>query len=223
MQILLVEDEHKLAKVIQKGLQEEYYSVDVAYDGEEALEKFFINEYDLVVLDLMIPKIDGVTVCGKIREKNKIVPILILTAKDNTDTKVTTFDIGADDYVVKPFSFAELYARIRALIRRGNKADSVVLQIADLSFDPATKVVKRDNIQINLTAREYALLEYFMRHPNVVLTKSQLLDHVWDYNYQGFSNIVETYIKYLRKKLKISPGSKELIHTIRGLGYIMKV
>ncbi len=222
MQILLVEDEHKLAKVIQKGLQEEYYSVDVAYDGEEALEKFFINEYDLVVLDLMIPKIDGVTVCGKIREKNKIVPILILTAKDDTDTKVTTFDIGADDYVVKPFSFAELYARIRALIRRGNKADSIILQIADLSFDPATKVVKRGQTQINLTAREYALLEYFMRHPNVVLTKSQLLDHVWDYNYQGFSNIVETYAKYLRKKLKISPDSKELIHTIRGLGYVMK-
>lgn len=223
MQILIVEDEEKIANFLRRGLLEESYAVDVARDGEEALYKFDINEYDLVLLDLLIPKVDGVAVCRKIREKNTNLPILVLTAKDAVEDKVAGLDAGADDYMTKPFSFSELTARIRALIRRGNKADPAVLTVDDLSLNPATRTAERNNKPITLTAREYALLEYFMRHPNVVLTKTQLLEHVWDYNYEGLSNIVETYVKYLRQKIKTGVKDKELIHTLRGSGYMMKV
>jgi DNA-binding response OmpR family regulator len=222
MQILIVEDESKIANILKKGLTEERYNVDVARDGEEGLEKIFINSYDFVILDLMIPKIDGLTVCKKIREKNSNIPILILTAKDDITDKIAVLDAGADDYVTKPFSFAEVSARIRALLRRGNKADPVILTLADVALNPATKIVTKSNQVISLTAREYALLEYFMRNPNRILSKTQLLEHVWDYQYDGISNIVETYVKYLRKKLKVSANAKELIHTKRGIGYIMK-
>ncbi len=220
MQILIVEDEEKIANLLRKGLLEERYTVDVARDGEEAVYKNEINEYDLIILDLMIPKINGEEVCRTIRKTNTSLPILILTAKDAVEDKVTSLDAGADDYVTKPFSFAELSARVRALIRRNKKADPVVLAIDNLLLDPATKTATRSGLQILLTAREYALLEYFMRNPNVLLTKTQLLEHVWDYNYDGFSNIVETYVKYLRKKLRTSPNESELIHTRRGSGYM---
>lgn len=223
MQILIVEDEEKIANFLRRGLLEESYAVDIARDGEEALYKFDINEYDLVLLDLLIPKMDGVAVCRKIREKNTNIPILVLTAKDAVEDKVAGLDAGADDYMTKPFSFSELTARIRALIRRGNKADPTVLTIDDLFLNPATRTAERNHKPITLTAREYALLEYFMRHPNIVLTKTQLLEHVWDYNYEGLSNIVETYVKYLRQKIKTSAKDKELIHTLRGSGYMMKV
>jgi DNA-binding response OmpR family regulator len=223
MQILIIEDEKKIATFISKGLREELYTVDVASDGEDALEKIAINIYDLIMLDLMIPKVDGLTVCKKIREKNTNVPILILTAKDDVQDKIACLDAGADDYVTKPFTFEEVSARIRALLRRGNKSDPVILTIADLSLNPANKNVTRNGKTIAVTAREYNLLEYFMRNQNTVLSKTQLLEHVWDYQYDGLSNIVETYVKYLRKKLKISPQSSELIHTYRGLGYIMKI
>jgi DNA-binding response OmpR family regulator len=223
MQILIVEDEEKIANFLRRGLLEENYAVDIARDGEEALYKFDVNEYDFVLLDLMLPKVDGVQVCRKIRELNSNIPILMLTAKDSVEDKIGGLDAGADDYVTKPFSFAELCARIRALIRRGNKADPVILSIDNLTLNPATRIAQRGTKQIVLTAREYALLEYFMRHPNIVLTKTQLLEHVWDYNYDGLSNIVETYVKYLRQKLKTAPKDKELIHTMRGLGYILKV
>lgn len=222
MQVLIIEDEGKIANIVRKGLLEEYYTVDIARDGEEGLEKVSVNAYDFIILDLMIPKIDGLTVCRSIREKNTTVPILILTAKDDVADKIAGLDAGADDYVVKPFSFAEISARIRALLRRGKKADPVILTIADVSLNPATKTVTRNGKSISLTAREYALLEYFMRNPNLMLSKTQLLDHVWDYQYEGLSNIVETYIKYLRKKLKVSPHAKELILTKRGIGYILK-
>ncbi|MCL5746811.1 MAG: response regulator transcription factor [Patescibacteria group bacterium] len=222
MQIIIIEDEGKIANILKNGLLEESYNVDVAKDGEEALEKISINVYDFVILDLMIPKIDGLTVCKKIREKNTTVPILILTAKDDVADKIAGLDSGADDYVVKPFSFAEVSARIRALLRRGNKANPVVLTVADVSLNPATKTVTRNRKPISLTAREYALLEYFMHNANIMLSKTQLLEHVWDYQYEGLSNIVETYVKYIRKKLRISPQSKELIHTKRGIGYIMR-
>lgn len=222
MQILVVEDEKKIAQILKKGLTEELYNVDIAHDGEEALEKIEINTYDFVILDLMIPKIDGLTVCKSIRKENTTIPILILTAKDDTLDKIAGLDAGADDYVTKPFSFAEISARIRALLRRGNKADPVILTIADVSLDPATKIVTRNNQTISLTAREYALLEYLMRNKNRILTKTQILEHVWDFQYDGLSNIVEAYIKYLRKKLHSSPKAKELIHTQRGIGYIMK-
>jgi len=219
MQILVVEDEYKIAQLLKNGLIEEHYTVDVAKDGDEALYKLSVNTYDLVLLDLMIPGVDGVSVCKEFRKTNQTTPILILTAKDAIEDRVKGLDAGADDYVPKPFSFAELSARIRALLRRGNKTNPVILQIDDLSLDPAAKIAKRNGHMLSLTAREYELLEYFMHHPHVVLTKTQLLEHVWDYNYEGFSNIVETYIKYLRQKLRVDDTSKELIHTVRGLGY----
>jgi DNA-binding response OmpR family regulator len=222
MQILVVEDEEKLANFIRRGLLEESYAIDIAHDGEDALYKFDTNEYDLVLLDLMIPKIDGLTVCRKIRETNTNLPILILTAKDAVENKISGLDAGADDYMTKPFSFSELTARIRALIRRGNKADPVILKIDNLTLNPATKTARRGTRDIQLTAREYALLEYFLRNQNIVLTKTRLLEHVWDYNYDGLSNIVETYVKYLRQKLKTKSEEKDLIHTLRGSGYIMK-
>ena len=222
MQILIVEDEEKIANFLRRGLLEEGYAVDIAGDGENALYKFDINEYDLTILDLLIPKVDGVTVCRKIREVNTSIHILILTAKDAIEDKVKGLDAGADDYMAKPFSFSELLARVRALLRRGKKADPTVLTIDNLSLDPATRTAKRGDTTIVLTAREYALLEYFMRNPGIVLTKSELLEHVWDYNYDGLSNILETYVKYLRKKLKVNPNDKELIHTMRGSGYILR-
>lgn len=222
MQILIVEDEEKIANFLRRGLLEESYAVDIASDGENALYKIFINEYDLIILDLLIPKVDGITVCRKIREVNAIIPILVLTAKDAVEDKVEALDAGADDYMTKPFSFSEFLARVRALIRRGKKADPTVLKIANLSLDPSTRTAKREGKTIILTTREYALLEYFMRNSNRILSKSELLEHVWDYNYAGLSNILETYIKYLRKKIKVHSNDKELIYTMRGSGYILK-
>jgi DNA-binding response OmpR family regulator len=225
MQILIVEDEEKIVNALRRGLLEEFYTVDIAKDGEEALYKLEVNdyEYDIVILDLMIPKVSGEEVCRKIRSVNTSLPILILTAKDSTDNQVATLDAGADDYVTKPFSYAELSARIRALIRRSKKADPVILIVDNLTLDPATKMVMRGNKQILLTAREYGLLEYFMRNTNTLLTKTQILVHVWDYNYEGLSNMVETYVKYLRKKLKTTPNENDLIHTRRGSGYMFTV
>ncbi|HWY79392.1 MAG TPA: response regulator transcription factor [Candidatus Sulfotelmatobacter sp.] len=222
MQILIIEDEKKIAVAVKKGLEEDLYSVDIALDGEEGLYRTSMNDYDCILLDLMIPKINGITLCKKIRVINKNIPILILTAKDALSDKIMGLDAGADDYVTKPFSIEEISARIRALLRRGNKADPVILSVADVKLDPVTKHVTRGSQTLLLTAREYTLLEYFMRNPITILSKSQLLEHVWDYHYEGVSNIVETYVKYLRKKLKISPEAKELIHTFRGLGYTMK-
>jgi len=210
VQILIVEDEEKIAHFLRRGLMEESYVVDIARTGEEALYKFDINTYDCIILDIMIPKGDGMYVCRTIRTKNTSIPILILTARHNIEDRVTGLDAGADDYVTKPFAYSELSARIRALIRRGKKAD------------PSTKTAKRSNRTIVLTTKEYALLEYFMRNPNQIITKTELLEHVWDYNYNGLSNIVETYIKYLRKKLQTTPYEKELIYTMRGSGYILK-
>lgn len=222
MQILIVEDEQKIANFLRRGLLEDSYAVDIACDGEDALYKFDLNEYDLVILDLMVPKVDGITVCRKIREANTNVPIFILTAKDATEDKVKGLDAGADDYMTKPFSFSELSARVRALLRRGKKADPTILIIDNLSLDPATRIARRGDTKIVLTTREYALLEYFMRNPNRVLTKTELLEHVWDYNYDGLSNVLETYVKYIRKKIKVHTGDKELIHTMRGSGYILR-
>jgi DNA-binding response OmpR family regulator len=223
MQILIIEDEEKIANFLRRGLKEECYAVDIARDGEEALYKFDNIEYDLVIIDLMLPKVDGLTVCRKIRISNTNIPIIILTAKDSIEDKIKGLDWGADDYMVKPFSFSELSARIRALLRRGNKADPTILTIDNLLLNPATRAVKRNGKIMDLTAREYSLLDYFMRNQNTVLTKTKILEHVWDYNYDGFSNVVETYVKYLRKKLQINPKDKTLIHTLRGSGYIFKV
>ncbi len=222
MHILIVEDEAKLRHLLRQGLFEESYAVDTAADGEEALYQLDINVYDLVLLDIMLPKMDGITVCRIIREKNPHLPVILLTAKDRVPEKVVGLDAGADDYITKPFSFEELTARIRATLRRGKKADAPLLALGDLSLDPATRMAKRGQQTILLTNREYALLEYFLRNPNTLLTKTELLEHVWDYNYEGLSNIVETYVKYLRKKLQTTPNSSELIHTMRGSGYILR-
>jgi len=223
MQVLVVEDEEKIANILRKGLLMDLYNVDIARDGEEALEKVSYNLYDFIILDVMLPRVDGLTVCREIRKNNTAIPILVLTAKDDLNDKISGLDAGADDYVTKPFSYAEISARIRALLRRGNKADPVILSFADITLNPATKIVTRNNHTIPLTTREFALLEYLMRNQNIVLTKSQILEHVWDYQYEGISNIVETYIKYLRKKLKVYPHANEVIHTVRGTGYSLRV
>ncbi len=222
MQILVVEDEPRIAHLIRRGLVEESYAVDIASDGEQALDKVAINNYDLVILDIMLPKKDGLTVCREIRKNDTGVPILMLTARGSLEDRVTGLNSGADDYLVKPFSFEELIARVKALLRRSPQSMPVVLELDDLTVNSVTREVRRGDNSIELTAREYSLLDYLLRNQNVALSKAQIIDHVWDYNYDGISNIVETYIRYLRKKLRTSPRSKELIHTVRGYGYVMK-
>lgn len=223
MRILVAEDEPKVAMLLTRGLSEENYAVDVAEDGQVALDKFAINNYDLVVLDCMLPKVDGVTVCREMRKQGTSKPIIMLTAKGGLEDRIAGLDSGADDYLIKPFAFGELLARIRALLRRGSSAMPTVLTLDNLRLDPARREVIRGEMTLLLTAREYSLLEYFLRNQELSLSKTQILEHVWGYNYDGLSNIVETYVKYLRKKLHIAADSALLIHTIRGYGYVMKV
>lgn len=222
MNILVVEDEPRIARLIKRGLKEEGYAVDIAVDGLQALDKFEINNYDLIVLDIMLPKKDGLSVCRDIRKQNSNVPVLLLTARGDAKDKVMGLDSGADDYLAKPFSFDELFARIRALLRRSPQAVPITLRLGDLSMNTVTREVRRNNKLITLTAREYNLLDYFIRNKGIALSKAQILDHVWDYNYDGMSNIIETYVKYLRQKLQVAPDSAKLIHTVRGHGYVLK-
>ena len=223
MQILIIEDEPKIAAILQRGFVAENYNVSVATDGPDALDQISVNTFDLIILDLMIPLIDGLTVCKTIRKNDPNTPILILTAKDDVRDKIDGLNAGADDYVTKPFSIDEIVARAHALLRRSKTADLPILSIDDLMLNPTAKNVTRAGRIIPLTVREYALLEYFMRHQNIVLSKSQIIDNVWDYSYEGISNVVETYVRYLRKKLKINKNVKELIHTARGMGYVMRI
>jgi len=221
MRILVVEDEKKVASFIKKGLEEENYAVDIAYDGEEGLVLADINEYDLILLDIMLPKLDGIEVLRRIRGNGSGVPILLLTAKDAVEDIVSGLDSGSDDYLTKPFSFAELLARVRALLRRKTKEKTDLLTIDDLILSTSTHRVKRGGREIELTAKEYALLEYFMRNPNRILTRTLITEHVWDYHFDPSTNVVDVYVNYLRKK--IDQGfEKKLIHTIRGAGYIIK-
>jgi len=221
MRILVVEDEKKVASFIKKGLEEENYAVDIAYDGEEGLVLADINEYDLILLDIMLPKLDGIEVLRRIRGNGSGVPILLLTAKDAVEDIVSGLDSGSDDYLTKPFSFAELLARVRALLRRKTKEKTDLLTIDDLILSTSTHRVKRGGREIALTAKEYALLEYFMRNPNRILTRTLITEHVWDYHFDPSTNVVDVYVNYLRKK--IDQGfEKKLIHTIRGAGYIIK-
>jgi heavy metal response regulator len=217
----VIEDEKKVATFIKKGLVEEHYAVDTAFDGEEGLYLSEINEYDLIVLDLMIPKIDGLGVLKKIRERKDNVPILVLTAKDSVEDTVKGLDAGCDDYLTKPFAFAELLARIRALLRRDKKEKESVLRIADLTLSIVTHKVMRQGKEIELTSKEYALLEYFMRNPEKVLTRTMISEHVWDYHFDSNTNVIDVYVNYLRKKIDKDFDPK-LIHTIRGIGYMMK-
>lgn len=221
MRILVVEDEKKVGSFIKKGLEEEHYAVDIAYDGEEGLTLTQINEYDLILLDIMLPKLDGMEVLRQIRRNGSNVPILMLTAKDSVEDIVSGLDGGSDDYLTKPFSFDELVARVRALLRRKAKEKTDLLTVGDLSLSTSTHRVKRGGREIELTAKEYALLEYFMRNPNRVLTRVLITEHVWDYHFDPSTNVIDVYVNYLRKK--IDQGfEKKLIHTIRGSGYMMK-
>jgi DNA-binding response OmpR family regulator len=218
MTILVVEDEIKIIRFIKKGLEMEHYTVEVAYDGEEALEKAGINSYDLIILDIMIPKVDGVSVCKKIRDDKVETPIIMLTAKDTVEDRIRGLDAGADDYLIKPFSFGELVARIRALLRREKTVKSTKLQVGDLTLNPATHEVFRGDEEIQLSSKEYRLLDYMMRRPGHVCTRTMIGEHIWGYNFTDDSNVIDVYISYLRRK--IDSGFKtKLIYTIRDVGY----
>jgi two-component system OmpR family response regulator len=218
MRILLVEDELKMARAVRRGLEREGYAVDVVSDGEDALFQATENEYDAVVLDVLLPGMDGFEVCKRLRGENRWAPVLMLTARDGVEDRIEGLDAGADDYLVKPFAFGELLARLRALIRRGPNERPARLQVEDVVLDPAAHRVTRGGHEVELSAREFSLLEYLMRHAGAVTTRRQILEHVWDYNYDGLSNVVDVYVGYLRKKLE-RPFGQPFIRTIRGVGY----
>jgi two-component system, OmpR family, response regulator len=221
MRILVVEDEVKMAGLLNRALAEEGYAVDVAGNGEDAVWLGTENDYDAVVLDVMLPDFDGFEVCRRLRAAGRWQPVLLLTARDAVQDRVAGLDVGADDYLTKPFSFAELCARLRSLIRRGAVERPTVLITGDLSLDPATRRVRRGHRSIDLTNKEFVLLEYFMRHPGEVLSRTRLLEHVWDFNYDGGSNVVDVYVRYLRSKID-RPFRKRSIETIRGAGYRLR-
>ena len=221
MRVLVVEDERRLAGIIKRGLLEEGYSVDNAYDGEEAEYMAESTHYDAMVLDVMLPRKDGVSVCRDLRSKNVSTPILMLTAKDTVDDRIRGLDSGADDYQVKPFAFSELLARVRALMRREALPKSQKLQVGDLVMDTLSREIWRGQRKVELTTKEYSMLEYFMRHPNMVLTRTMLEENVWDYAFDGVSNIVDVYVRRLRRKLE-QEGETSLIDTVRGAGYRLR-
>jgi DNA-binding response OmpR family regulator len=221
MRVLVVEDEKRLADIIKRGLVEEGYSVDAVYDGEEAEYMALATHYDAIVLDLMLPKKDGVTVCRDLRSRNVTTPILMLTARDTLDDKIRGLDSGADDYQVKPFAFSELLARVRALMRREALPKSQKLQVEDLVMDTLTRETWRGKRRLELTTKEYSMLEYFLRHPNIVLTRTMLEENVWDFAFDAASNIVDVYIRRLRMKLE-EGGEPGLIETVRGAGYRLR-
>jgi DNA-binding response OmpR family regulator len=221
MRILVVEDSRRLAGIIRRGLQEEGYAVDNAYDGEEAQYMAEATPFDLLVLDIMLPKKDGLTVCRELRAKNVNTLVLMLTAKDPVEDRVIGLDSGADDYLVKPFAFNELLARVRALLRREGLPKTPKLQVGDLTMDVLTRDVWRGERKIELTAKEYSILEYFMRRPNVVVTRTMLGESVWDYEFDGISNIIDVYVRRLRQKLDVD-GQGSLIQTLRGAGYRLR-
>lgn len=218
MRILVIEDERRLANVIKKGLIEDGFAVDLAYDGEDGQYLAETEPYDLIVLDLMLPKIDGLTICKNLRKKNLKTPILILTAKTTVEDKVQGLDSGADDYLTKPFSFLELRSRIHSLIRRSREHPSPILKIADLIVDPLKHSVRRNDQFINLTPKEFAILELLLSHKNEVVSRTMILEHVWDYNFEGMSNVVDVFVAALRKKIDHKAKVK-LIHTLHGVGY----
>ena len=221
MKILLAEDEVDLNNVVTRYLKKNGYSVDSVLDGEEALDYLEYSEYDLVILDIMMPKVDGFEVIKKLRDKGNHTSVLMLTARDSADDKVKGLDLGADDYIVKPFDFNELMARIRAVVRRkyGNSSNKLV--IGDLILDTSEKSVTRAGKQIELTGKEYEVLEYLMQSKNRILSREQIKEHVWDFDYEGDSNIIDVLIKNIRKKIDVEDG-KQIIYTKRGLGYIIK-
>ena len=220
MRILLVEDERRIADFVARGLMENAYSVDVAYDGDEALHWPDVADFDVILLDVMLPVRDGLDVCRNLRSRGVRTPILMLTAKDAIEDRVIGLDSGADDYLVKPFAFAELLARIRALSRREPALLGATLEIDDLVLDSAARTVTRAGTPIELTAKEFSLLEYLMRHPNQVLTRTMIAEHVWNYDFDNVTNVIDVHIKNLRRKID-GPFQRKLIHTARGAGYRM--
>lgn len=219
MRVLVVEDERKIATYVKRGLEEQGYAVDIAYTGREAIEWAETIEFDLIVLDIMLPEIDGLAVCRHLCDQQHRTPVLMLTARDTVDDRVQGLDAGADDYLIKPFALKELYARLRALSRRtGETPKTTVVQIANLTLDTVTHRVRRGNTEIQLTAKEFAILELLMRHPDHVLSRTTIADHVWNYDTYNQSNVVDVYIRNLRRKIDDDYEPK-LIHTVRGVGY----
>ncbi len=218
MKILIVEDEHLIATSLKKGLEQEHYTVDIAFDGLEGYDLAASGEYDIILLDLMLPGLDGISICQKLRSENIHTPILMLTAKSQLDDKVKGFDVGADDYLTKPFAFEELLARIRALSRRPQQTTNKVLTLADLTIDTTNYQVKRGTKEIRLSSKEYSLLECLVRHAGQILNKDQIIQYVWSYESDILPNTVEVYIRNLRQKID-QPFKKKLIQTIRGFGY----
>jgi len=219
MRILLVEDEHRISAYVKRGLEESGYAVDAVFDGREALDWAEAAPYDLIILDIMLPLVDGLSVCRELRRRGDRTPVLMLTARDSVDNRVDGLDAGADDYLVKPFAMKELLARLRALTRRaGDQAKSPVLSFADLSLDTRTHQVQRGGRTIPLAAKEFAVLECLLREPERVLTRTQIAEHVWNYDSYNQSNVVDVYIRNLRRKID-DPCEQKLIHTVRGVGY----
>jgi len=220
MRVLLVEDDERLSGSLTRGLRGEGYAVDVAATGAQAISRAQIYDYDLVILDVMLPGPDGVTVCRTLREAGSWCPVLMLTARDGVADRIRGLDAGADDYLIKPFDFGELLARVRALMRRGAPERPAVLTAGDLEVDPATRSVTRAGTRVGLSAREFAVVEFLARRAGQVVSRTELLEHVWDRNYQGSTNVVDVYVGYLRRKLENRFG-RPLIHTVRGAGYVI--
>jgi DNA-binding response OmpR family regulator len=218
MRILVVEDNHRLSSSLQMNLEHEGYSVDVAYDGQEGQDLAELTPYDLIILDILLPEKDGLEVCRELRRRRIHTPILLLTARDSVDDRVEGLDCGADDYLVKPFAMRELLARLRALLRRKHPYTNGRLELGDLVVDPVTHSVERDGRSIELTPKEFALLEYFMYHPNQVVTREMIEQHIWNYDFEGNSNVIDVYVRRLRRKVD-DPFAVKFLTTIRGIGY----
>ncbi|HEY9160540.1 MAG TPA: response regulator transcription factor [Desulfomonilia bacterium] len=221
MRILVIEDEKKVAGFLKNGLKEEGYAVDDAFDGQTGFDMAIENEYDMIILDLMLPGLDGITLCKKLREQGNNTPILMLTAREAVKDRVIGLDAGADDYMTKPFAFEELLARVRVILRKRPVAQELKLEVGDLVLDLITHKVKRGGDEIELTTKEYALLEFLMRNAGNIVTRTMIAEHVWDINFETFTNVIDVYINYLRNKIDRDHDEK-LIHTVRGRGYVLK-
>jgi DNA-binding response OmpR family regulator len=221
MQLLLVEDDPKLSRFIRHGLTEESFTVDVVATGEDALDRARATAYDLIILDIMLPRMDGFIVCEKLRSSGLDVPILMLSARGVVEDRVKGLETGADDYLSKPFAFSELNARVRALLRRQKPVTLRLLKVSDLTLDPVSRVVKRGEHRIELSAKEYALLEYLMRNAGQVLTRAMIAEHVWNFSWERLTNVIDVYVNHLRRKIE-GPGRPRLIHAVRGVGYVLR-
>jgi heavy metal response regulator len=221
MRLLVVEDEKKVAGFIKKGLEEEGFAVDVASDGETGLHMALDGVHDLIILDIHLPQMNGLNVLGELRRRKVATPVLLLTVRATIEDKVLGLDSGADDYLTKPFAFEELVARVRALLRRRAEVKQTLLQVGDLSLDPVRRTVSRGDEKIDLTPKEFALLDYFMRNPGRILTRTMIAEHVWDYDFDPATNVIDVYVNYLRRKID-SGRERKLIHTVRGVGYVLQ-